>query len=178
MKKPVMKHIGSLLLGTSLALGISAGAFASEGSGPPSGLNCPDGMNIVVHLKRHINDLQGANIAVRLATLMENQSIDMPGKRPDKPVNVTLFLTLQGPMLVDPAQPQDLAFGSAPQTLEQVTKGFLSAGGKILACPLCATELGLEAGELLDYGYPDQVKIATNADLVSTFLCADKILDF
>lgn len=171
-----MTHIGSLLLGTSLALGISAGAFASEGSGPPSGLNCPDGMNIVVHLKRHINDLQGAHIAVRLATLMENQSIDMPGKKPDKPVNVTLFLTLQGPMLVDPEQPQDLRFGAA---LETLTTNFLKAGGKVLACPLCATELGLVGTDLLyQEEYLGQVKIATNADLVSTFLCADKIRDF
>lgn len=169
--------LGGLAL--TLAAGAAAGPGNGNGNGPPDGLDCPDGMNVVVHLKRHMNDLQGAQVAVRLATVLENQVIDMPGNAPDEPVNVVLFLTLQGPRLIDPAQPQDLVFGSAPETLGQVTEGFLAAGGTIYACPLCATEIGLEGDDLLYAdGYPDNVKVAGGPDIVKTFLCADKVLDF
>jgi len=164
-------------LAVVLAIGMVGGATA-EPEGPP-GIDCPGGQNIVVHLKRHINDLQGAQVAVRLATLLESQVIDMPGGSPDEPVNVTLFLTLQGPRLVDPAQPQDLVFGSAPGTLGEVVEGFLGAGGTIYACPLCATEIGLEEADLLYTDmYPEQVKIPTGPEIAHTFLCAEKVLDF
>jgi hypothetical protein len=43
-------------LGTGLAFGISSGALGDETKGPQSALKCPDGQNIVVHLKRHIDD--------------------------------------------------------------------------------------------------------------------------
>lgn len=173
------KTLFSLMtLAAALTLGMTGGVTAAA-EGPP-GLDCPDGQNVVVHLKRHINDLQGAQVAVRLATVLESQVIDMPGGSPDEPVNVTLFLTLQGPRLIDPANPQDLVFGSAPETLEQVVEGFLAAGGTIYACPLCATEIGLEPESELLYReeYPDQVKIAGGPEIVRTFLCADKVLDF
>jgi hypothetical protein len=180
MKKQVVSGISSLLLAAGLSFGIAPGAVADQGNGPPPSLGCPEGQNIVVHLKRHINDLQGAQVAVRLATVLESQVIDMPGASPDLPVNVILFLTLQGPRLIDPANPQDLVFGSAPETLGQVVEGFLSAGGTIYACPLCATEIGLSQGDelLYEYTYPGQVKIAGGPDIVKTFLCADKVLDF
>lgn len=166
------KLISVLPIAAVLSLGMASAAMA--GNGPPGQLDCPEGQNIVVHLKRHMNDLQGAQVAVRLATVLESQEIN-----PANPVNVTLFLTLQGPRLIDPAQPQDLVFGSAPETLGEVVEGFLAAGGTIFACPLCATEIGLEGGDLLYADvYPDNVKIATGPDIVSTFLCADKVLDF
>ena len=181
MKSRVFSSVGSLLLAAALSIGASPVALADDddnddkGKGPPAGLDCPDGQNIVVHLKRHINDLQGAQIAIRLATVLESQ--ELSEGRPD---NVTVFLTLQGPRLIDPANPQDLVFGSAPETLEQVVEGFLAAGGTIYACPLCATEIGLNPGDELLYedDYPDQVKIAGGPDIVKTFLCAHKVLDF
>ena len=163
----------------SLAMALTFGLVGEAMASPP-GLDCPDGQNVVVHLKRHMNDLQGAQVAVRLATVLESQVIEGPGKSHDEPVNVTLFLTLQGPRLIDPAHPQDLLFGSAPGNLEEVVIGFLEAGGTIYACPLCATEIGLEPGGELLYmdEYPGQVKIAGGPDIVKTFLCADKVLDF
>jgi predicted peroxiredoxin len=172
MKQPLFTRVCALLSVVGLSLGLSFGAVA----GPPD--DCPEGQNIVVHLKRHIDDLQGAQVAVRLATVMESQVIDGPGASPDQPVNVILFLTLQGPRLIDPANPQDLKFGSAPETLGQVVEGFLAAGGTIYACPPCAKEIGLEGDLLYTDVYPDQVKIATGAEVVKTFLCADKVLDF
>ena len=169
MKKNLLSFVP---LAAVLTLGMSSAAIA--GNVPPGQLDCPEGQNIVVHLKRHLNDLQGAQVAVRLATVLESQEIN-----PANPVNVTLFLTLQGPRLIDPAQPQDLVFGSAPETLGDVVEGFLAAGGTIYACPLCATEIGLEGDDLLYADvYPDNVKIAGGPDIVKTFLCADKVLDF
>ena len=165
MLKPLPLRTWSVLTAAGLALGLSCGAAAGPGNGPPDGLGCPGGQNIVVHLKRHINDLQGAQVGIRLASLLEKQVIDMPGNSPDQPVNVILFLTLQGPRLIDPAQPQDLVFGSAPEELGILVEGFLKAGGTIYACPLCATEIGLEASDLLYAdAYPDNVKIAGGPD--------------
>jgi predicted peroxiredoxin len=120
---------------------------------------------------------------VRLATLLEKQRVPLAGNSgQSESVNVTLFLTLQGPRLVDSAQPQDLAFGSVPGTLEDVTIEFLEEGGKLYVCPLCGKEIGLTAEDLLYADdYPGQVKIAdemTDKDISRTFLCADKVLDF
>ena len=186
MRKRLFSAAWLLLLAAGFTFGVSLAALAAPGkgigNGPPAGLDCPEGQNVVVHLKRHINDLQGAQVAVNLATVLESQVIDMPGNSPDQPVNVTLFLTLQGPRLVDPANPQDLKFGSIDLTLEDLTKGFLEAGGTIYLCPLCAIEIGLNPAEdpelLYADDYPGQVKIAAKPDIVKTFLCAQKVLDF
>ena len=188
MKKGMISVVQSLLLAAGFALAAAPAAFGDPGqpngpngpNGPPEGLECPEGQNIVVHLKRHINDLQGAQVAIRLATVMESQVIAMPGNVEDLPVNVILFLTLQGSRLVDPANPQDLVFGSTPGTLGAVTEGFLAAGGTIYLCPICATEIGLVQGDELLYQeeFPGQVNIAGPPDIVKTFLCADKVLDF
>lgn len=177
MKKTLFSIGLPLLSAAALTLGVAAGAAAGpgngNGNGPPPGVGCPAGQNVVVHLKRHINDLQGAQIAVRLATTLKDA--DEAGK----PVNVTLFLTLQGPRLVDSAQPQDLLFGSVPGTLGEETIKFLEAGGKIYVCPLCGKEIGLAPEDLLYVDeYPGQVKIASKDDIQDTFLCADQVLDF
>jgi hypothetical protein len=165
-----------LLSAVALTLGVTFGAVAASGTGngPPAGVDCPTGQNVVVHLKRHLNDLQGAQTAVRIATLLASASGPS-----GPPVNVTLFLTLQGPRLVDSAQPQDLLFGSVPGTLGDETIKFLDAGGNISVCPLCGKEIGLAPGDLLYANeYPDQVKIAGPDDIKQTFLCADQVLDF
>ncbi len=174
------KRILSTILSAPLAIALSFGILSAAVAAPPTALNCPDGQNIVVHLKRHINDLQGAQLAVRLATHMEQEVIDMPGSSPDMPVNVSLFLTLQGPRLIDPANPQNLSFGSDPMTLEQVVTGFLNSGGTIYACGICAIEIGVEPWDELLYAdlFPGQVKIATEEDISRIFLCADKVVDF
>lgn len=176
MKKRLFSFGMPLLSAAALTLGFAFGAVAASGNanGPSAGVTCPGGQNVVVHLKRHLNDLQGAQTAVRLATLLASAS-GPPGPR----VNVTLFLTLQGPRLVDPAQPQDLLFGSVPGTLGEETIKFLEAGGNISVCPLCGKEIGLASDDLLYANeYPGRVKIAGPADIKQTFLCADQVLDF
>ena len=181
MKKTLFSITLPLLSAAALTLGAAGGAVAapgndaSNGNGPP----CPIGQNVVVHLKRHINDLQGAHVAVRLATLLASPDDPEDPPPPGQAVNVTLFLTLQGPRLVDEAQPQDLVFGSDPDTLGMWVENFLTAGGKIYVCPLCGKEIGLAAADLLyAEDYPDQVKIANPTEMKQTFLCADQVLDF
>lgn len=178
MKKRLFSIGLPLLSAAALTLGIAFGAVAGQGNdngnGPPAGTSCPAGKNVVVHLKRHINDLQGAQVAVRLATLLATPS-DPPGPT----VNVSLFLTLQGARLVDSAQPQELLFGSVPGTLGEETIKFLDVGGMIYVCPLCGKEIGLTKDDLLYVNeYEGQVKIATPDDIKQTFLCADQVLDF
>lgn len=125
------------------------------------------GQNIVVHLKRHIEDLQGAITAVRLATLMQsNEKCD---------VDVTLFLTLGGVRLADARMPQDLAFGrdvNAP-TLAQAVAGFQNFGGRIAVCPACAGEIDLTPADLID-----GAEIVGPEAIAEIFLNADKVLDF
>jgi len=181
MKKTLFSIALPLLSAAALTFGAAGGAVAapgndaSNGNGPP----CPIGQNVVVHLKRHINDLQGAQVAVRLATLLASPDDSEDPPSPGQAVNVTLFLTLQGPRLVDEAQPQDLLFGSVPGTLGEETIKFLDTGGKIYVCPLCGKEIGLTEDDLLYADeYEGQVKIATPDDIKETFLCADQVLDF
>ena len=132
---------------------------------------------IVVHLKRHINDLQGAVTAVRLATLMQSQPC----------TDVTLFLTLQGPRLADTRMPQELLFGTLPpganpneNTLAKFVQDFLGADGTIMVCPLCAREVGLfyEDGTVNEDALLEGVIVPTRQDIANLFLAADKVLDF
>jgi len=127
--------------------------------------------NIVVHLKRHIEDLQGAITAVRLATLMQS----------NEEVDVTLFLTLGGVRLADKRMPQDLVFGrqdsdlNAPRllNLKDFVAGFQGAGGRIAVCPACAGEIDLTPDDLI-HG----AEIVGPEAIAEIFLTADKVLDF
>lgn len=131
-----------------------------------------DVQKIVVHIKVHQEDLQGAITGMRLATLMQ-----MSGAK------TTVFLTLRGVRIADNRVPQDLYFGretvlpnGADATLENVVHGFLNAGGKIGVCPACGNDIGLEPGYLI--GTPKQVSIYTPDQISEMFLKADKVLDF
>jgi predicted peroxiredoxin len=120
--------------------------------------------NIVVHLKRQIEDLQGAITGVRLATLMQS-----------KGCNVTVFLTLGGVRIADDRMPQALAFGvnTMAPTLQQAVSAFQGLGGTIAVCPACAEEIGLEEDDLI----PGAEIIGPDA-IADLFMDADKILDF
>ena len=120
--------------------------------------------NIVVHLKRQIEDLQGAITGVRLATLMQS-----------KGCNVTIFLTLGGVRIADDRMPQALAFGVNPMapTLEQAVSAFQGLGGTIAVCPACAEEI-----ELTEHDLIPGAKIIGPDAIANLFMDADKILDF
>jgi len=123
-----------------------------------------NGQEIVVHLKRHIEDLQGAITATRLATLMQSKSCD-----------VTLFLTLGGVRLADTRMPQDLVFGNDPMapTLQQAVSAFQGLGGTVAVCPACAGEIGLTPDDLIP-----GATIFGPDDIAELFMEADKVLDF
>jgi len=123
-----------------------------------------NGQEIVVHLKRHIEDLQGAITATNLATLMQSKSCD-----------VTLFLTLGGVRLADMRMPQDLAFGRDPMapTLQQAVSAFQGLGGTVAVCPPCAGEIGLASDDLI----PGAVLLDRDA-IAELFMEADKVIDF
>jgi len=186
MKRAI--SLWSLIFAFAMALSLPLTAWAdnNRGSGWEDGDNhgCSGGWHhkdkhqeIVVHLKRHINDLQGAVTAVRLATLMQSQDC----------ADVTLFLTLQGPRLADTRMPQELLFGTLPpnelpgdNTLAKFVQDFLGLGGKIMICPLCAREVGLfnEDGTVNKEALLDGVIVPTSQDIADLFLAADKVLDF
>lgn len=153
-------------------------AFAQEEPTPPPP------QNIVISLQSDpLTDQEPACVVLQLGTglLLSGQA------------NVTVFATLDGvgisnsevmgsPQLrkarskfckiVSPTgQEQD------PVPLPEVLGNFLSAGGKILACPLCWVvrygNLPESAEDLIDYN--DQVYIESPIPL---FLQADKVIDF
>ena len=180
----------SLIFAFSMALSLPLTGWADDdhhsgwGDGDNHGC-CGDGhhkdkhQEIVVHLKRHINDLQGAITAVRLAGLIRSQ--------PCEDVDVTLSLTLQGPRLVDTRMSQHLLFGTLAadadpneNTLAAAVKGFLDAGGEIMICPLCAREVGLfnEDGTVNEEALMDGVIVPMPEDIAKLFIDADKVLDF
>ena len=141
-----------------LTLIISPLAMAKECNGNKGS------QNIVVHLKRQIEDLQGAITGVRLATLMQS-----------KGCNVTVFLTLGGVRIADERMPQALAFGVNPMapTLQQAVSAFQGLGGKVTVCPACAEEIGLTEDELIP-----GAEIIGPDTIAELFMAADKILDF
>jgi predicted peroxiredoxin len=121
---------------------------------------------IVIHIKVHQEDLQGAIIGMRLATLMQSKGAD-----------TTVFLTLRGVRIADNRVPQDLYFGRDTEaTLGNIVHGYLGAGGKIGVCPVCGHEIGLEPGYLI--GPMEQVSIFSPEEIAELFFEADKILDF
>jgi predicted peroxiredoxin len=136
------------------------------------GTNNSDGQGekIVVHIKVHQEDLQGAITGMRLATLMQSKGAE-----------VTVFLTLRGVRIADSRVPQDMSFGRETEpTLEMAVDGFLTAGGTIAVCPACAYEIGLAQADLITP--PDGAQgtvLITGPDEIGTlFMTADKVLDF
>ncbi len=186
MKK--VASLWSLMFAFAMALSLSLTGWADYGyhsrGGDKGNQECSGDwdhenahQNIVVHLKRHINDLQGAITALRLATLLQGKDC----------ADVTLFLTLQGPRLADTRMPQDLLFGTLPpnadpkdHTLAAAVEAFLEAEGKIMICPLCAREVGLfnDDGTVNEEALLDGVIVPMPEDIADLFLAADKVLDF
>jgi sulfur relay (sulfurtransferase) complex TusBCD TusD component (DsrE family) len=181
MKKASGVSLGTLIFAFLVAFSLPLTGWADNdrhsGWDDEDQHGCSKGkqQDIVVHLKRHINDLQGAVTAVRLATLMQVQDC----------ADVTLFLTLQGPRLADNRMPQDLLFGTLPDgtppeeyTLAWFVQGFLGAGGEIVVCPLCAQEIGLIREDGTTPDLLEGVIVPTPQEIADLFLAADKILDF
>jgi sulfur relay (sulfurtransferase) complex TusBCD TusD component (DsrE family) len=165
LKKTMFSGLSTFfgLLFAVLAMTSSTVALA----GSPNCNGGPNGsQNIVVHLKRNLEDLQAAIIATRLGSLMAEEGC-----------NVTLFLTLRGVRLADARMPQNLEFGrddvSPAPNLEQAVLSFQGNGGTVAVCPACAGEIGLTPGDLIP-----GATILDRAGLVDLFLTADKILDF
>ena len=164
LKKNTFSGLSSLfgLLFAALAMTSSTTVLADSPNcnGGPNG-----GQHIVVHLKRNLEDLQGAIIATRLGSLMAGQGC-----------RVTLFLTLRGVRLADNRMPQNLDFGrddvGAPNLAEAVVS-FQSNGGTVAVCPACAGEIGLTPTDLIP-----GATILDGPGLVELFLTADKIIDF
>ena len=164
MKKTMFSGLSTLfgLLFAVLAMTSSTVALA----GSPNCNGGPNGsQNIVVHLKRNLEDLQAATIATRLGSLMAGQGCE-----------VTLFLTLRGVRLADNRMPQNLEFGrndvGAPD-LAVAVASFQANGGTVAVCPACAGEIGLTSADLIP-----GATILDGPGLVSLFLKADKIIDF
>ena len=164
LKKNIFSGLSTLfgLLFAVLAMTSSAAALADSPNcnGGPNG-----GQHIVVHLKRNLEDLQGATIAARLGSLMASQGCE-----------VTLFLTLRGVRLADARMPQNLEFGrddTGAPTLAQAVASFQANGGTVAVCPACAGEIGLTSADLIP-----GATILDGAGLVDLFLTADKIIDF
>ena len=163
MNKNILSRPRTLIAGILVMLTLVISPLAMAGT-PNCNGNGNGSQNIVVHLKRQIEDLQGAITGVRLATLMQS-----------KGCNVTVFLTLGGVRIADDRMPQNLAFGvnTMAPTLQMAVSAFQGVGGKVTVCPACAEEIGLEEDDLI----PGAEIIGPDA-IAELFMAADKILDF
>jgi predicted peroxiredoxin len=155
----------------ALTLGLAAFLLVFPGTVPAAKNNSDgQGEKIVVHIKVHQEDLQGAVTGMRLATLMRSKGAD-----------VTVFLTLRGVRIADSRVPQDMSFGRETEpTLEMAVDDFLTAGGTIAVCPACAHEIALTGADLITPpdGASGTVLIAGPDEIGTLFMKADKVLDF
>lgn len=100
--------------------------------------------------------------------------------------NVTLFVTLDG---VELANATSMTYVDAyaaligkwscntstgSKSLSELIKGFASAGGSIMICPICwGSRFGMESTD-----FADGVFMPDSATLADRFLKADKVIDF
>jgi predicted peroxiredoxin len=116
--------------------------------------------NMIVHLTKGTNDLRASVMSFRLAKLFQ-----------EKGASVTMFLDQDGGRWADPKQTLDLTWGSTK--IEDLILGYQKAGGKILVCPVCLDESGIDKKNLRS-GF-----ISGSIDSIAeAFLNADKILDY
>jgi predicted peroxiredoxin len=119
---------------------------------------------------------EGACVAYSMGRLLAMNGAD-----------VTLFVTLAGAQI---AHQESLFYIDAyadligkwscvtsegPKPLTDLVNGFVASGGNILVCPLCwGNRYGADAGDMLING----AVMGSPASLASTFLEADKVIDF
>jgi predicted peroxiredoxin len=120
-----------------------------------------ESQKIVVHLSHFGDNLHAVNMALKLATVAKKSGM-----------GVTLFVDLEGVRLADKRQPQNLTWGKG-DSVADLYRAYLEAGGKILVCPHCAKAAGLVSQNLRN-----GASIATEDGLAKMLLKADKILDY
>lgn len=119
--------------------------------------------SIVVHLRYGTDDLHAVIMALKTALGLQK-----------KGASVILLLTQEGVRIADTKQPLNLRWGNSPMTIGEMYENFVKAGGKVIACPVCAEAVGLTANSLR----PGAQFAQGNDDIPSTVLAADKILSF
>ncbi len=134
---------------------------------------------IVISIKRDLYTEGGhesACVAAAMGTMLSTNGAD-----------VTIFASLDG---VEVANQRTLGYvdlyaanvgnwscttNSGELPLGTLVSGFVSAGGSILACPLCWTKrFGMDAGSELVTG----ASVGTSSSFATLFLDADKVIDF
>jgi predicted peroxiredoxin len=118
---------------------------------------------IIVHLKHSTDDLHAVFMALKLGGNMQR-----------KGAQVTVVLTLEGVRLADARQPLDLRWGNSTMTIAELYEDFVTAGGKIIICPVCASAVGIDQNSLR----PGSQLALEDNEIPNLILAADKVLDF
>ncbi|MFB2977544.1 DsrE family protein [Microseira sp. BLCC-F43] len=153
-----------VLLGTpALTILVSQSSVSAQHQNPATPVPSANNQKIVVHLTHGTDDLHAVFMALKLASNLQKQG-----------AQVTLLLTLEGVRIVDVTQPLDLRWGKKNMTLAELYQDFLSAGGTVRVCPVCAEAVGIDANSLR----PGAQLAVENNDIPSLILGADKVLGF
>lgn len=142
-----------LLLAAWLPAVLSPAAHAQEGQA--------ERQHVVVHLSHYSDDLHAVQMALALATSLQ-----------DGGASVTLFLDLEGVRLADSRVPADLGWGRSGTVAERYD-GFVEAGGKVVLCAHCSGFAGVTAAVLRE-----GATIGTDDEVRQLFMAADKVIDF
>ncbi len=118
--------------------------------------------SIVVHLSHFTDDLHRTFMALKTADLLVGEK-----------VKVTLYLDLEAVRLAERRQDLEVTWGKSPTTLNEIYTRFTEKGGRVLLCPHCAHGARVEP-----IGTRAHALIATEAELRSMWLEADKVIDY
>ena len=125
-------------------------------------------------------DSEAACVALKLgANLLSSSVPDGTGTMTsvEPAEKVVLFPTLGGVQLVNPDTDLSLyecnVLGT-PEKLDTVLNDYISAGGEIIVCPLCAFERNPQLGTWVT----DDVSMGNGVSIHELFIDADKVIDF
>jgi hypothetical protein len=160
-----------------------AGSYAAPGGSQGSGGWEPSADHqewVVIAIKTDpvYDDPEAACVALQIGiNLLKQEVPDSEDTLTDvTPADrVALFLTLGGVELVNPANafagPEcDTPDGPLTARLPDLLDGFLSEGGEVIVCPLCAKRRSISA--------PTRGMMGSGVDIHNLFLFADKVIDF
>ncbi|MCB0308771.1 MAG: DsrE family protein [Bdellovibrionales bacterium] len=159
MTKDKAKRSKLFWLATSLLLAFPILTSASDSN---KATTKQEVQKIVIKLGHYTDDLHATTMALKLGKILATQ----------KDVEVSLFLNLEAVGLADQRVPQDLHWGKSP-TIEKLFSEATKSGMSVWVCPHCADAAGLKASNLRK-----PARIASEKDLASLFITADKVIDY
>lgn len=149
MRSGLLRPVGALLVLFLLSL-------------PAASAAADDKEWIVLTLKTGVDDLETVYHVFMIGAGLQKAG-----------VKTTVVLYFEGARIADKRQPLDFKWAKQPETMQQMLETYIAAGGEVIACPLCAGNIGLTADDLRP-----GTTIGPKEAILKALIESDKIMDF